>query len=367
MTSPGLTPGGRLLRGRVVVLGLARRRALGWLRGRAGRLVVVPGELEHAEADHQQRHHASRPRRQARPVLERPAALPRAAAAGPALLVGRQDRPCEARPARRRGSGRRARRAEAAAAAGARRRCCVAACPRTVVGLLAVQSSSSWKSSGSGRRGSGSVVSESSPSSLGFVVPSCVRRRHPLVVLVLLVRAPPAAPGGGWISRVLRARPRARRCRSAARGAPLCLGVCVAAVPSAGRLSARQSRGPGGPPVRGRRRGRRGRAAGGRRAGGSAGAAGRAAGLPRAGRRRRLGLGTGGCGHGWGWATTRCCGALGLDHALGRPAGPLAQALDVTRLREVERRQHGEPDDGREPGVGADLLDDLHEKRVSEP
>ena len=55
-------------------------------------------------------------------------------------------------------------------------------------------------------------------------------------------------------------------------------------------------------------------------------------------------------GAGIGWATTRrcasaCtrCGELGV--ALGRAAGPLAQALDLARLREVQQREHAEPDD----------------------
>ena len=69
------------------------------------------------------------------------------------------------------------------------------------------------------------------------------------------------------------------------------------------------------------------------------------------------GLGTGRLGHRLG---DHAAGAAGVVGALGRAAGPFAQALHVPRLREVERRQHGQSHDGREPGVGPDLLDDLH-------
>ena len=44
----------------------------------------------------------------------------------------------------------------------------------------------------------------------------------------------------------------------------------------------------------------------------------------------------------------------------GRATRPLAQALYVTRLREVESAQNRKADDGREPGVGADLLNVMH-------
>ena len=50
-----------------------------------------------------------------------------------------------------------------------------------------------------------------------------------------------------------------------------------------------------------------------------------------------------------------------LRRALGRAAGPLAQALHVPRLREVEDGQHGQAEHGRQACVGADLLDDLRQ------
>ena len=48
---------------------------------------------------------------------------------------------------------------------------------------------------------------------------------------------------------------------------------------------------------------------------------------------------------------------LELLVALGRAAGPFAQALDLARLREVQQRQHREAGDRGEARVGADLLD----------
>ena len=56
----------------------------------------------------------------------------------------------------------------------------------------------------------------------------------------------------------------------------------------------------------------------------------------------------------------RCVGRharLELGGALGRAAGPFAQALDLARLREVQQRQDAEPEDRRDAGVGAVLLD----------
>ncbi len=49
--------------------------------------------------------------------------------------------------------------------------------------------------------------------------------------------------------------------------------------------------------------------------------------------------------------------------ALGGATGPLAQALDVSSLREIERRQDGQSHHGSEPCVRPDLLDDLHGRR----
>ena len=49
-----------------------------------------------------------------------------------------------------------------------------------------------------------------------------------------------------------------------------------------------------------------------------------------------------------------------LGGALGGAARPFAQALYVTRLREVERAEHCKADNGRKPGVGADLLNVMH-------
>jgi hypothetical protein len=45
--------------------------------------------------------------------------------------------------------------------------------------------------------------------------------------------------------------------------------------------------------------------------------------------------------------------------SLGRTAGPFAQALDVARLGEVERRKDGQPDHRGKARVGPDLLNDL--------
>jgi hypothetical protein len=45
--------------------------------------------------------------------------------------------------------------------------------------------------------------------------------------------------------------------------------------------------------------------------------------------------------------------------AIGRTPGPFAQALDVARLGEVERRQDGQPDHRGKARVGPDLLNDL--------
>ena len=48
---------------------------------------------------------------------------------------------------------------------------------------------------------------------------------------------------------------------------------------------------------------------------------------------------------------------LELGGALGRAARPFAQALDLTRLREVEQRQDAEPEDRGDARVGSVLLD----------
>ena len=48
---------------------------------------------------------------------------------------------------------------------------------------------------------------------------------------------------------------------------------------------------------------------------------------------------------------------LELGGALGRAAGPLAQALDLARLREVQQRQDAEPEDRGDARVGPVLLD----------
>ena len=53
---------------------------------------------------------------------------------------------------------------------------------------------------------------------------------------------------------------------------------------------------------------------------------------------------------------------LELDRALGRATGPFAQALDLARLGEVEHRQDPEPEDRREAGVRADLLEETAER-----
>ena len=116
------------------------------------------------------------------------------------------------------------------------------------------------------------------------------------------------------------------------------------------------------PALAGRRRrvGRRGR----RRRGAAAAAA--AAGLARRASRRRArrragarACGAAGAGRrpgGCGWATARCWAAatarvLQLGGALGRAARPLAQALDLARLGEVEQGEHGEAEHRREAGV----------------
>ena len=50
--------------------------------------------------------------------------------------------------------------------------------------------------------------------------------------------------------------------------------------------------------------------------------------------------------------------ALGeLGVALGRAAGPFAQALDLARLREVQHRQHAEADHGGDAQVRAEAFD----------
>ena len=152
-------------------------------------------------------------------------------------------------------------------------------------------------------------------------------------------RTPPRwRPRRGLTAR--RAPPASRRAPAVA-GAPLacwrrrpaacCAGSTVVAAGRCGRRAAPRAW-------------RAGRARGSARAGGR-GRRGRPRGLGRAApaRRRREAS-----------AETRC---LELGGALGRAAGPFAQALDLARLREVEQRQHGEPEDGREPGVGAVLLD----------
>ena len=51
----------------------------------------------------------------------------------------------------------------------------------------------------------------------------------------------------------------------------------------------------------------------------------------------------------------------GVGCALGRSSRPLAQPLDVSRLREVENGENGEPGHGGEPGVGADFLNDFRQ------
>jgi hypothetical protein len=82
-----------------------------------------------------------------------------------------------------------------------------------------------------------------------------------------------------------------------------------------------------------------------------------------------------GCGRAW-HADGRL--ALGLSHdpagglghdsvhgpALGRAAGPLAQAPHVPGLREVEGGEYRQTHDGGEARVRPDLLDDLHWKKL---
>ena len=109
----------------------------------------------------------------------------------------------------------------------------------------------------------------------------------------------------------------------------------------------RLAAGAGGRPRRGGRRAGRGGAGG--------------SGAGRGGRRRRVACWAaaraappGGCGRGRARSAARrgrrarrwaaCVGdaLLELRRALGRPAGPLAQALDLARLGEVEQREHRE-------------------------
>ena len=78
---------------------------------------------------------------------------------------------------------------------------------------------------------------------------------------------------------------------------------------------------------------------------------------------RRCGRGRGRGSRLWLWLRYDAAGHGGhlLVGALGRAAGPLAQPLDVPRLREVERRQQGHAHHRGDPGVGADFLDDLRQ------
>src|SRR4051794_6721124 len=133
-------------------------------------------------------------------------------------------------------------------------------------------------------------------------------------------------------------------------------------------------RGDRGGPGRGRAGGRRGRGrAGGRRGRGRAGGRrGRARGLLRVlaggggrrggglGRRSRAGLRRRGLLRDGRADAPLCLGdhaLLLLGGALGRAARPFAQTLDLASLREVEQRQHGEPQHGCEARVRPVLLD----------
>ena len=54
---------------------------------------------------------------------------------------------------------------------------------------------------------------------------------------------------------------------------------------------------------------------------------------------------------------------LALGVALGRRAGPLAQAADVAPLREGEQGKDAKAEEGGEAGERADLFDHLHARR----
>ena len=125
----------------------------------------------------------------------------------------------------------------------------------------------------------------------------------------------------------------------------------------------------GGPLLLGRRRdGRRAGACRGRGSGGVGRGRGclgaRPGNRPRGGRRRDRRRGRRGAallrlGHhaaGHGLLAGRLLGSF------RRTARPLAQPLHVPRLREVQGGEDREADNGRQAGVGADLLDDLHEE-----
>ena len=59
--------------------------------------------------------------------------------------------------------------------------------------------------------------------------------------------------------------------------------------------------------------------------------------------------------HGHDAARDGCLRRLGSP--FGRTAGPLAQATQIARLREIERGQNSEADDGGEPRQCPGLLD----------
>jgi len=60
----------------------------------------------------------------------------------------------------------------------------------------------------------------------------------------------------------------------------------------------------------------------------------------------------------------RAAAGLGFRRALGSAPRPVAEPLDVARLREVEGRKHREPHDGREARVRPDLLDQMHVRKT---
>jgi hypothetical protein len=53
---------------------------------------------------------------------------------------------------------------------------------------------------------------------------------------------------------------------------------------------------------------------------------------------------------------------LEIGRALGGAAGPLAQALELARLREGQQRQRGDADHGHEGSECADLGDCVRER-----
>jgi hypothetical protein len=57
---------------------------------------------------------------------------------------------------------------------------------------------------------------------------------------------------------------------------------------------------------------------------------------------------------------------LRLARALGRAAGPFAQALQFAGLREVEDREHGQAEERHDTDVGAVLLDPIRQREREE-